>query len=49
MQIAYGVDIDGDSGVTRTAATAGGRDTDLNTSTAVDSDEWGPNVAGETP
>lgn len=48
MQIAYGVDRNGDGSVTRTAA-PGGRDTDLNTSTVADNDEWAPNVSGETP
>ena len=48
MQIAYGVDGNNDGAVTRTAAPAG-RDTDLNTSTAKDKDEWAPNVSGEAP
>ena len=48
MQIAYGVDRNGDGAVTRNAGPSG-RDTDLNTSTALNGDEWAPNVAGETP
>jgi prepilin-type N-terminal cleavage/methylation domain-containing protein len=57
MQIAYGVDnlpnpgtlqppLKGDGSVTRQAATTV-RDSDLNTSTQLDGDEWQPNVAGE--
>ena len=46
MQISYGVDLNGDDAVTRPGAPAG-RDTDLNTSTAKDQDEWAPNVADE--
>ncbi len=46
MQISYGVDRNNDGAVTRTAAPAA-RDTDLNTSTVIDNDEWAPNVAGE--
>jgi prepilin-type N-terminal cleavage/methylation domain-containing protein len=48
MQISYGVDINGDGAVTRTVAPSG-RDTDLNTSTTLNGDEWAPNVSGETP
>jgi len=46
MQIAYGVDTNGDNAVTRTVAPAG-RDSDLNTSTGLDQDEWAPNVPSE--
>jgi prepilin-type N-terminal cleavage/methylation domain-containing protein len=50
MQIAYGVDINGDGAVTRNGGNPpAGRDTDLNTSTALNGDEWAPNVAGEVP
>lgn len=53
MQIAYGVDINGDSRVTRTSAVPapgpGVTNTDSNASTALDDDEWAPNVAGELP
>jgi hypothetical protein len=57
MQIAYGVDRQppapfppgpGDGRVTRQAAVTA-TDTDLNTSTQLDGDEWAPNVAGEVP
>jgi len=59
MQIAYGVDnlpnpgtveppLKGDGRVTRQAVTTV-LDSDLNTSTQVDGDEWKPNVAGEAP
>lgn len=47
MQIAYGVDVNGDDRVTRTAATTA-TDTDLNTSTQDNGDEWIPNTPGET-
>ncbi|MFN2386620.1 MAG: PilW family protein, partial [Thermoanaerobaculia bacterium] len=47
MQVAYGVDANGDGRVTRTAATAG-TDTDLNMSSQDNGDEWIPNTAGET-
>jgi prepilin-type N-terminal cleavage/methylation domain-containing protein len=46
MQIAYGVDLNSDSAVTRSAATTL-LDTDLNTSTQLAGDEWRPNVTGE--
>jgi prepilin-type N-terminal cleavage/methylation domain-containing protein len=57
MQIAYGVDSlpvasatqqKGDGSVTRQAATTA-LDSDLNTSTQKDGDEWQPNVDGEAP
>jgi hypothetical protein len=46
MQVAYGVDANGDDRVTRTAATTS-TDTDLNTSTQLNGDEWRPNAPGE--
>jgi prepilin-type N-terminal cleavage/methylation domain-containing protein len=53
MQIAYGVDLNGDSRVTRTSAvpTPGPAvtNTDNNASTAPNDDEWAPNAAGELP
>lgn len=50
MQIAYGVDINQDGAVTRkTGNPPAGRDTDLNTSTVLNGDEWAPNVSGEAP
>jgi prepilin-type N-terminal cleavage/methylation domain-containing protein len=50
MQVAYGVDLNQDGAVTRNAANPpAGRDTDSNTSTVVDGDEWAPNVSGEAP
>jgi prepilin-type N-terminal cleavage/methylation domain-containing protein len=59
MQVAYGVDnlpppapplqpLKGDNSVTRQAATTV-LDSDLNTSTQLNGDEWQPNVAGEAP
>jgi prepilin-type N-terminal cleavage/methylation domain-containing protein len=48
MQIAYGVDTDGNNAINRLVAPAG-RDTDTNVSTAVNGDEWAPNVPGEAP
>ena len=55
MQIAYGVDKNGDNGVSRLVLVptpnptpgAGVADADPNVSTQVDGDEWAPNVAGE--
>ena len=47
MQIAYGVDINGDNVVGRLIATGPG-DTDQNVSTQPGGDEWLPNVAGDT-
>jgi prepilin-type N-terminal cleavage/methylation domain-containing protein len=50
MQISYGVDTNGDGAVTRNSGNPpSGRDTDLNTSTVLNGDEWAPNVAGEAP
>jgi prepilin-type N-terminal cleavage/methylation domain-containing protein len=46
MQIAYGVDTDGNNAINRLVAT-GGADTDPNVSTVADGDEWAPNVDGE--
>jgi prepilin-type N-terminal cleavage/methylation domain-containing protein len=46
MQVAYGVDTDGNNAINRLVA-VGGRDTDTNASSAVDGDEWRPNVPGE--
>ena len=48
MQIAYGVDTDGNGAINRlTAVTA--TDTDQNVSTQVGGDEWRPNVTAEVP
>ena len=47
MQVAYGVDANGDGRVTRTAATTA-TDTDLNMSSQDNGDEWVPNTSGET-
>jgi len=49
LQVAYGVDLNGDNRVSRTGAPNPPYDTDTNSSIAVDQDEWRPNVAGETP
>jgi len=50
MQVAYGVDRNGDGAVTRAAGNPpAGRDSDSNTSTVLDGDEWAPNVSGEAP
>jgi prepilin-type N-terminal cleavage/methylation domain-containing protein len=49
MQIAYGVDLNGDNRVTRTAALAPPEDIDPNVSTQQNGDEWVPNAPGETP
>jgi len=46
MQIAYGVDVNNDDAVTRTVAT-NSTDTDLNSSSQVNGDEWVPNAPGE--
>jgi Type IV Pilus-assembly protein W len=48
LQIAYGVDINGDNSVTRTAPPTT-YDSDLNFSNVADDDEWRPNAPGETP
>ncbi len=55
MQIAYGVDLDGDGRVTRYTATTPPDDTDPDSTSirpdgtaAVDDDEWVPNADGET-
>ena len=47
MQIAYGVDTDGNDAINRLVGTVAGTDTDANVSTQVDGDEWRPNVTGE--
>ncbi|HEY6060820.1 MAG TPA: PilW family protein [Gemmatimonadales bacterium] len=47
MQIAYGVDANGDNAVRRTTV-PGGTDTDVNVSNQQNGDEWRPNVPGET-
>ena len=47
MQIAYGVDTNGDNAVGRLGTSPQG--SDANVSTQADGDEWVPNVAGETP
>jgi type II secretory pathway pseudopilin PulG len=47
MQVAYGVDVNGDNRVTRTAAVSA-TDTDTNMSTQLNGDEWVPNAVGET-
>lgn len=46
MQIAYGVDVNNDDAVTRTVPTTA-TDTDLNSSSQVNGDEWVPNAPGE--
>jgi prepilin-type N-terminal cleavage/methylation domain-containing protein len=46
MQIAYGVDIDGNNAINITTGTAS---FDSNVSSDKDGDEWVPNVAGEVP
>lgn len=48
MQVAYGVDTNGDGAITRTIP-ASGIDTDPNVSIVAGGDEWVPNVAGEAP
>jgi prepilin-type N-terminal cleavage/methylation domain-containing protein len=48
MQVAYGVDLDNDGAINRYSAAAPPTDPDPNVSTAVDDDEWVPNVNGET-
>ena len=48
MQVAYGVDLNSDSAVTRTVAAAG-LDSDRNTSSVAGDDEWQPNVDTEAP
>jgi hypothetical protein len=45
MQIAYGVDTDGNNAINRIAAATQSADT--NVSSDVDGDEWAPNVPGE--
>lgn len=47
MQIAYGVDTDGNNAINRLVPTVAGTDPDLNVSTQVAGDEWRPNVPGE--
>jgi type II secretory pathway pseudopilin PulG len=50
MQIAYGIDLDGDTTVTRTCTTTPpypADDPDPNVSTTIDCDEWEPNVDAE--
>ena len=47
MQIAYGVDANGDNRVTRTSAPSPPGDPDLDVSTTANDDEWVPNVPGE--
>ena len=47
MQIAYGVDVDGDNALNRYPGTAASFDS--NVSSERDGDEWAPNVAGEAP
>jgi hypothetical protein len=47
MQIAYGVDTDGNDALNRLVPTVAGTDPDTNVSTQVDGDEWRPNVQGE--
>ncbi len=49
LQVAYGVDLDGDNKVTRTGAPNPPYDTDTNSSITAGGDEWRPNAAGETP
>jgi hypothetical protein len=48
MQIAYGVDSNGDGSVTRQAATSA-TDTDTNESNQTGGDEWVPNAPAEVP
>jgi len=48
MQVAYGVDTNGDNAITRLVPVSG-NDTDPNVSTVAGGDEWVPNVTGETP
>jgi hypothetical protein len=47
MQIAYGVDIDGNGQINRTAAPSPTTDADFNVSSTPGGDEWVPNVPGE--
>jgi prepilin-type N-terminal cleavage/methylation domain-containing protein len=47
MQIAYGVDLDGDNRVTRFSAPSPPDDPDPNVSPLADDDEWVPNLDGE--
>ncbi|HEY6050497.1 MAG TPA: PilW family protein, partial [Thermoanaerobaculia bacterium] len=47
MQIAYGVDTDGNGAINRLVPTVAGTDTDTNVSTQAGGDEWRPNAAGE--
>lgn len=51
MQVAYGIDGNGDNNVTRTCTTTfpygGANDPDPNVSTTLNCDEWIPNVTGE--
>jgi prepilin-type N-terminal cleavage/methylation domain-containing protein len=47
MQIAYGVDTDGNGAINRLVPTVAATDTDANVSTQAGGDEWRPNAAGE--
>ena len=47
MQIAYGVDSDGNNAINRRAGKAASFDS--NVSSEIEGDEWAPNVPGETP
>jgi prepilin-type N-terminal cleavage/methylation domain-containing protein len=49
LQVAYGVDLDGDNRVTRYGPTTPPDDTDRNASPLRSDDEWVPSVDGETP
>jgi hypothetical protein len=50
MQVAYGIDTDGDGSVTRlSSCAANGNDPDPNFSTTAGCDEWFPNAVGEAP
>ncbi|HEY3202437.1 MAG TPA: PilW family protein [Thermoanaerobaculia bacterium] len=48
MQVAYGVDTNGDSAITRLIPVSA-NDNDPNVSTVAGGDEWVPNVTGEAP
>jgi prepilin-type N-terminal cleavage/methylation domain-containing protein len=48
LQIAYGVDTDGNDALNRLVATVAGTDPDANVSTQPDGDEWRPNAKLET-
>lgn len=49
MQIAYGVDTNGDNAIGRLGAPVPVTDPDENVSNQPNQDEWAPNVPGETP